>query len=254
MSVENNKINRESANVDPLRPAYRESIIEVPERHTAIREGNIALLCVDMQYLDAARGWGMFADDNIEGVPAEAHDYYFDSLENIVLPNVRRLQEAFRGHNIEVIHIRIQSLTQDGRDRSGAHKRLGLHAAPGSKEAEILEEVKPIGDEMVINKTSSGVFASTNLYYVLKNLAIETLFVTGVYTDECVSTTARDAADYGFMVTLISDGCTSVTRERHEFTLATLKDRYTRILTTDEAIAQLDRIGPSQSAVSTDTD
>ena len=95
---------------------------------------------------------------------------------------------------------------------------------------------------MIICKTSSGVFASTNLYYVLKNLEIDSLFVTGVYTDECVSTTVRDGTDYGFLMTLVSDGCTSVTRERHEFTIATLKDRYTRIVTTDEAVKEIDKL------------
>jgi nicotinamidase-related amidase len=242
---ENNKEDR-YINVDPLKPTYRESIIEAPERKQAIREGNIALLCVDMQYLDASPGHGVFAGDAVSGVPKESHYYYFESLEKIVLPNVRRLQDTFRKHNLEVIHIRIQSLTQDGRDRSAAHKRLGLHAAPGSKEAQILPEVEPIGDEMVINKTSSGVFTSTNLYFVLKNLQIDTIFLTGVYTDECVSTTARDASDYGFLVTLISDGCTTVTRERHEFTIATLKDRYTRILTTEEAVEEITHISGAE--------
>ncbi|MBD3257369.1 isochorismatase family protein [candidate division GN15 bacterium] len=229
-------------NVDPLSPAYRESLIETPERHDAIREGNIALLCIDLQYLDAARGHGVFADETTAGVPKAAQEYYFSMLEKVVLPNVRRLQDAFREHDLEVIHIRIQSLTQDGRDRSMGHKRLGLHAAPGSKEAQILEEVKPVGDEMVISKTSSGVFASTNIYYVLRNLDIDSLFICGVYTDECVSTTIRDAADYGFLVTLISDGCATVTQERHEFTQATLKDRYTRIMSADEAIDEITRI------------
>lgn len=236
------KPNERYVDVDPLRPVYHESIIQSPERQQAIREGNIALLCIDLQYLDAARGHGVFADDAISGVPKESQDYYFDMLERTALPNVKKLQVTFRKHKLEVIHIRIQSLTQDGRDRSFAHKRLDLHAAPGSKEAEILEEVAPVGDEMIINKTSSGVFTSTNLYYVLKNMEIDTVFITGVYTDECVSTTARDASDYGFLVTLISDGCATVTRERHEFTLATLKDRYTRILTADETIEEIDRI------------
>jgi nicotinamidase-related amidase len=243
--MSNPEHNERFVNVDPLREAYRESIIEAPERQKAIREGNTALLCVDLQYLDAARGHGVFADDAISNVSAEAQEYYFTMLETTVLPNVRRLQDTFRRHRLEVIHIRIQSRTQDGRDRSAAHKRLGLHAAPGSTDAQILPEVAPIGDEMVFNKTSSGVFASTNLYYVLKNLEIDTVFLVGVYTDECVSTTARDAADYGFLVTLISDGCATVTRERHEFTLATLKDRYTRILSTNEAVDEIQRIAVS---------
>jgi nicotinamidase-related amidase len=242
MTQENHK--EKFVNVDPLKPSYRESVIEHPDHPVAIKQGNIALLCIDMQYLDAARGYGVFADDSISGVPREAQDYYFEMLEKKVLPNVKRLQDAFRRHNQEVIHIRIQSLTHDGRDRSRGHKRLSLHAAPGSKEAEILEEVAPVGDEIVMSKTSSGVFNSTNLYYVLKNLEVDSIFLTGVYTDECVSTAARDASDLGFLVTLISDGCASVTRERHEFTVSTLKDRYTRILTTEEAVDEIDHLEP----------
>jgi nicotinamidase-related amidase len=232
------QLNADYINVDPLRPKYREKIIESPERHEAIQQKNIALLCIDLQYLDAARGHGVFAN-YLNGIPDEAHEYYFHSLETIVIPHVQQLQECFRTHGLEVIHIRIQSLTADGRDRSAGHRRLGLHAAPGSKEAEFLEPIAPIGDEIVINKTSSGVFASTNIYYVLKNLNIDSLFVTGVYTDECVSTTVRDASDYGFLVSLVSDGCTTVTEERHEFTLATLKDRYTRIIATKQAMAEI---------------
>jgi len=226
-------------NVDPLGPSYRESIIEAPERREAIKAGNIALLCIDLQYLDAARNYGVFKEAKATDVPKESHDYYFHMLESTVLPNVRRLQDTFRNHNLEVIHVRIQSRTQDGRDRSAAHKRLGLLASPGSKEAEILPDVAPMGDEMIFNKTSSGVFTSTNIYYVLKNLEIDTIFIAGVYTDECVSTTARDASDLGFLVTLISDGCATVTQERHDFTIATLKDRYTRILSTEEAIREI---------------
>ncbi len=246
--AENNKkkaLHDEFVNVDPLRPAYREGLIDTPDRHEAIREKNTALLCIDLQYLDAARGHGVFEFEETSDIPQEAHEYYFTMLETTVIPNVQRLQEAFRKHKMEVIHIRIQSLTHDGRDRSMGHKRLGLHAPPGSKEAEILEEVKPIGDELVLSKTSSGVFASTNLYYILKNMEIDSLYVTGVYTDECVSTTVRDACDLGFLVSLVSDGCSTVTKERHEFTIHTLKDRYTRIATTDQVIKELDRMAPS---------
>lgn len=243
------KNNDKFVNVDPLSPAYRESIIEAPARKVAIREGSIALLCIDLQYLDAARGYGVFTDETDQRVPLQSYDYYFDELEKKVLPNVNQLQKTFREHNLDVIHVRIQSLTQDGRDRSMAHKRLNLHAAPGSKEAEFLPEVAPQGDEMIINKTSSGVFSSSNLYYVLKNLQIESVFLAGVYTDECISTAARDAADLGFLVTLISDGCTTVTRERHEFTIATLRDRYTRLLTTDEAVKEINRVSSNGTEV-----
>ena len=173
------------------------------------------------------------------GVPAAAQEYYFKRLHHIVLPNVRRLQDAFRDLNLEVIHTRIQSLTKDGRDRSVGHRRLGLHAAPGSKEAEFLPEVAPKGDEIIINKTASGVFNATNLEYILRNLNITGLFVTGVYTNECVSTAIRDACDLGFYVTLIEDGCATVTEELQNATIRTVKDRYARVLSTQEAIKEI---------------
>jgi len=178
----------EFVDVDPLRNTYRESITHAPAVTRSIEAHKTALLCIDMQHLDASPGIGVFADVEASGVPPEAQEYYFDRLKYTVLPNVRRLQDAFRSHGLEVIHTRIQSLTRDGRDRSPGHKRLGLHAAPGSREAEFLEAVAPVDDEIIINKTASGVFNSTNIGYILRNLGITGLFVTGVYSNECVST------------------------------------------------------------------
>ena len=58
------------------------------------------------------------------------------------------------------------------RDRSLEHKRLGLFAPPGSKLAEFIPAVAPQGDEIVIEKTASGVFISTNIEYILRNLCV----------------------------------------------------------------------------------
>jgi len=136
------------------------------------------------------------------------------------------------------------SLTMDGRDRGPGHKRLNLHAPPGSKEAQFLPEVAPQGDEIVISKTASGVFNSTNLEYILRNLGITGLFIVGVYSNECVSTAIRDACDLGFYVTLIEDGCATVTPELQHATLTTMKDRYARVLTTDEALKEIKEVPP----------
>jgi nicotinamidase-related amidase len=225
--------------IDPLADAYREGITETPAVTRSIEHHNTALLCIDMQYLDAARGHGVFADAEAAGVPPEAQAYYFERLESQVFPNVRRLQDAFRAHRLEVVHTRIQSMTQDGRDRGPGHKRLGLHAPPGSKDAEFMPQVAPIGDEIVINKTASGVFNATNLEYVLRNLGITGLFVVGVYSNECVSTAVRDACDLGFHVTLISDAIATVTPELQNATITTMKDRYARVLDTTEAVAEI---------------
>ena len=237
-----NQTGTDFVDIDPLRDAYRESITHSPDVTRSLEAHKTALLCIDMQYLDAAPGFGVFANAEASGVPVEAQEYYFDRLKYTVLPNVRRLQDAFRARGLEVIHTRIQSLTPDGRDRSPAHKRLGLHAAPGSKEAQFLEEIAPLENEIIIDKTASGVFTSTNIGYILRNMEITGLFVVGVYSNECVSTAIRDACDLGFYVTLISDGCATVTPELQRATMITMKDRYARVLNTEEAIQEIQAV------------
>jgi nicotinamidase-related amidase len=231
--------NLDYLNVDPLEESYRESIAEAPGVVESIEKHKTALLVIDLQYLDAAPGYGVFADDAKSGVHKEAQEYYFKRLEHVVLPNVRKLQDKFRDLDMEVIHTRIMSITKDGRERSAGHKRLNLHAPPGSKESEFLTEVAPKGDELVFNKTASGVFNATNLEYILRNMGITGLFVCGVYTNECVSTTVRDACDLGFYTTMINDACATVTPQLHNATIETIRDRYARVMTTEEAVKEI---------------
>ncbi len=234
---------QETATKDPRSEQYRESLTDVPEIKETILKHNAALLCIDLQYFDAAEGYGV-----LKGAQPETVEYYFDRLKRIVIPNVRKLQDVFRQHRLEVIHTRIQSLTRDGRDRSPGHKRLNIHAPPGSKAAEFLPEVAPVDDEIIFNKTSSGVFASTTIDYVLRNLGIESLFMCGVHTNECVSTAVRNACDEGFFVTLVADASAAVTPEQHYAAIQSLRDRYARILSTTEAIAEIaEQFKPAQT-------
>jgi len=234
--------NEEFLNIDPLEESYRELLTEAPEIVESIEKHKTALLVIDLQYLDAAPGFGVFADAEKSGVPIEAQEYYFKRLHHVVLPNVRRLQDNFRAQKLEVIHTRIMSMTQDGRERSPGHKRLHLHAPPGSKESEFLVEVAPKHDELIINKTASGVFNATNIEYILRNMGITGLFVCGVYTNECVSTTVRDACDRGFYTTMINDACATVTPQLHNATIETLRDRYARVMTTEEAVTEIKQV------------
>jgi len=229
-------------NFDPLKKVYAEEYVNPPVQRELLAHKDTALLCIDMQYLDAAPGIGVFADAEASGVPPEAQEYYFDRLKYSVFPNVRKIQDMFRNNNLEIIHTRIQSLTKDGRDRSPGHKRLGLHAPPGSKEAEFIEQVAPLEDEIILNKTASGVFNSTNLEYILRNLEIKSLVIVGVYSNECVSTAVRDACDLGFYVTLISDAIATVTPELQKATITTMKDRYAIVVNTKEYINQMNNL------------
>ena len=95
-----------------------------------------------------------------------------------------------------------------------------IHLAPSDPAADPVPVLAPVGDEIVLPKTSSGVFNSTMLDYLLRNLGIRTLIVAGILTDQCVDMAVRDGADRGYLVTCVRDACMSSTLERHEAALA----------------------------------
>ena len=142
---------------------------------------------------------------------------------------------------MEVIFTVIESLTRDGRDRSLDHKISGIQVPKGSPGAQVIAQVAPKSDEIVIPKTASGIFNSTNVDYVLRNLGIEYLVIYGIVTDQCVELAIRDAADRGFLVTRIEDCCAAYTPEDHAKSIGSMRGHYCRTRSTDEMIAEIER-------------
>jgi nicotinamidase-related amidase len=169
---------------------------------------------------------------------------YFDAqVREVVLPNLGRLIGAFREAGGEVMYTVIENLTKDGRDRSLDYKICDFFVAKGSREARVLEAVAPGEDEIVLPKTSSGVFNSTNIEYLLRNIGIDTLVVTGFLTDQCVDMAVRDAADRGYLVTLVEDACATYTEQRHLACLNAIKG-YCWITDTDTVLGRLQEMQP----------
>jgi ureidoacrylate peracid hydrolase len=145
-------------------------------REVPIDPAHAALLIIDVQNYCVAAG---------------KSEHFNRSLREMVLPNIRRLQSACRGAGIEVIYSVIENLTRDGRDRSLDYKISGIDVPHGAWEARVLDEIAPGDDELIFRKTSSNVFISTNIDYVLRNLHIRSLMVAGIMTDQCVERRAR---------------------------------------------------------------
>lgn len=208
-----------------------------PYPEPKMSEEDTALLIVDMQYFDAHWEYGMCLKARQAGFEKDLQ-YYRERL-GVIIPNQRRLLDAFRAAGMEVIHTRIQSMVPDGRDRGPAHKKLGHSSPPGSREAEILEELRPLENELVFNKTAGSVFNSTNIEYVLRNMGIRNLVVVGVVTTGCVHTAVTDASDRGFNVILVEDAVASIVPEMHWNSIRILRDVYAKIMSTEEV---LDRV------------
>lgn len=215
--------------VDAPNGAYRERAIE-PRR--------TALLSIDMQ--NAEYSAELIAEARRPGSPRAGMLPFYERIERVLIPNQQRLQAAARRAGIEVIYTTIESLTRDGRDRSLDHKISRMHYPKGSHEAKVIPAVGPVGDEIHIPKTASGIFNCTNIEYVLRNLGIEYLVVYGVCTDQCVENTVRDAADRGFLVTEIEDACAAEDAGRHDRSIEAMRGHYCRTRTTDEMIAEIE--------------
>ena len=136
-------------------------------------------------------------------------------------------------------------MTRDGRDRSLDYKISGIDVPRGSWEAHVVDEIAPVEDEMIFRKTSSSVFISTNIDYVLRNLGARSLIITGIMTDQCVESAVRDACDLGYLVTLVTNACTTTSAERHEQSLLGIRG-YCRQRTTDLLLAEIGTLTASR--------
>jgi len=208
-------------------------------RNVPVVAAQTALLLIDVQHYTMEDG-GEYAGLD-EAVKQETYGYFFREMRERALPNMSRLVAACRRAGIEVMYTVIASLTEDGRDLSLDYKISGLFCPKNSRDAQVLPEVAPVGDEIVLTKTSSSVFISTNIHYVLGNLGVRQLILTGALTDQCVDSAVRDACDLGYLVTLPTDACATQSRVRHETALAN-NAGYCRQLTTAALLAEIETL------------
>ncbi len=209
-------------------------------RDVPLEPGRSALLIVDVQNYCCDRAGGAFkglSEDLFEARYGE----YFRQLENETIPNLKAVVGASRTAGVEVIFTVIEALTQDGRDRSLDYKITGILVPKGSKDGRVIDAIRPSEDEIVLPKSASSVFNSTNIEYVLRNLGVERLAICGVYTEQCVESAVRDACDRGFLVTLISDACATAMPRAHDNSLSAVKG-YCRIIETRNLINEIESI------------
>ena len=198
------------------------------------------LLIVDYQNYSSNRDAGL-TRMIIERYPDVAA-YYVPRITEVTIPNTRRLLDAFRRAKREAVFTRHGALLQDGRDMVQRRRRRDQDAlmatdrpalwSKGTYEHEIISELTPLAHEMVIDKNASSPFNGTGIDQLLRNMNLETLVITGMATDMCVETTARDAADRGYNVIVVEDAVATFLPEHHDSALSALARVYTQIWST----------------------
>jgi nicotinamidase-related amidase len=96
-----------------------------------------------------------------------------------------------------------------------------------------------MGDEIVVTKTTDSALTGTNLRLILTNLGITHVVCTGIFTDQCISSTVRSLADESFDVIVIEDGCAAGMQELHDREIEIMNMIYASVMSTEELIGYL---------------
>jgi ureidoacrylate peracid hydrolase len=196
-----------------------------------------ALIIIDMQYLDAHPDYGFGKRAKDLGIPHLVKPY-FDRCA-AATGKIQELLQTARSLGVEVIHVVIAPYTSDARECGMVSRLLGYRPPKGSRETDILDELTPLDDEIVLPKITSSAFNSTPLDQILRNMEKDTLIVCGVVTNGCVETTVRDGRDFGYKIVMVSDACAAFTVEGHENTLKHMSGTRGNVRDTASIVAEL---------------
>lgn len=199
-----------------------------------------ALIVIDMQNATGNRtmGLGKLLSDAGQ---ADSADYRFSRIENLLVPNISRLLKHFRQNSARVLYVTYGANLADCSDVP-AHMRdivAATNNRAGEKEHEIVAALAPEPGELVLNKTTQGAFRSTGIDTHLKAMGIKTVVCVGVSTNNCVAMTAMEACDSQYRVVLVDDATGTDSDEMQEATLNMLRRLWSRVMSTNEIIAEL---------------
>lgn len=218
-------------------PENRLTLIFPQLPYFTITPSKTALLIIDMQYLDAHPDYGIGAKARDADI-GQIFDYYWGAVASAVKKQ-QQLLEAARNAGVNVIYTRIATQTPDARDVGRQHCYVGMAVPKNSRDAQILADIAPVENDIVLSKTSSSPFNSTAINQLLRNLGVDTLLVCGVVTNGCVEGTVRDASDLGYNVIMIPDACAAVTPDLHQAAITNLENGFCNCRQTTTVIKEI---------------
>jgi nicotinamidase-related amidase len=156
-----------------------------------------------------------------------------------VVEHSAALAKAFRARHLPVVLVSVAGSPPGRTDASqGAPGGQSLASAPDGY-ADLLPELEVQGDDLLVVKHARSAFAGTSLAEKLRGLGVTQVVITGVTTGSGVESTARDAHDHGFNVTLPLDAMSDTDAARQEYTVTKI---FPRIAETGSTQDVLDRL------------
>ena len=167
-----------------------------------------------------------------------------------IVPNVNRLAEAVRKAGGLVIWLQNLATKESLKSWSVAHERYTpekgerrLNSMQRDSRAFQLWPTLDVRDEdeiVVKRRYSAFIQGSSNIENVLRDHEIETIVVTGVATNVCCESTARDAMMLNYRSLMVSDGCATMSDSEHAAALGNFYLYFGDVQETDELIARIE--------------
>ncbi|MEO0068510.1 MAG: isochorismatase family cysteine hydrolase [candidate division WOR-3 bacterium] len=157
-----------------------------------------------------------------------------------IVPNLKMLVKEFRQANRPVIYT------------CHVHHPEGIDAGimkwwwqgmciEGTPESRVIDEIAPLPNEKIVYKHRYSAFYNTDLETVLRCLKIEDLVITGIMTNMCCESTARDAYFRDYRVFFLADGTGTIDEEMHLASLLNLAFGFAFVTTAEWIMAQMSR-------------
>ncbi len=175
---------------------------------------------------DVKKHWKAFSMDQAALMVIDMQNYFLDEKSHAFVPtsesilsNTQKIIDIFRLSGRPVIYTYF-AVKENEKDPIGDW--WGQTVKEGSHESNIIDQLKPTDDDLVIRKTSYSSFSNTSLEMFLREQQIKNLVITGVLTNLCCETTAREAFSNGFDVFMVMDATASFNEEMHLSSLLNL--------------------------------
>ena len=202
--------------------------------------GRTALMVIDMQhaFLDAEGSCARLGLDH--------------TALRRAIPGVQRLIAAAREAGVPIVYTRFV-YRDDYRDGGIVTNQIlpalreNRALAAGTRDVEIIDELAPADDDIVIDKNRPGAFHGTPLASCLDGLDADSLIVCGVTTNVCVETTTREAMQHDYRVWVVADATAEFEDDRHTVALKGLGWMFASIVELRDALAAIPGLGQTQT-------
>lgn len=156
------------------------------------------------------------------------------------IPGIKKLLEHARAENWTIVHV-IREHDKDGINADKPRCRLFENAGHGycvadSFGAQIVKELGPLENEIILKKTRNSAFFETNLDLILRRLDVKRIFVCGTQYPNCIRATANDAMSYDYDVTVVTDCCSAQSEDVARANIFDMKNMGIECLSLNEII------------------